>query len=322
MGRQIFSSSQQSGAPSFDVTLGQHSLKLVRDRTHILQVNVGFLCNLVCRHCHLEAGPHRQEVMTLPTMEAVLAYAARVHFPVIDVTGGAPELIPHLRFFLAGLAEQTEKLIVRTNLVALQSGETLGLMEFFKELRIALVASLPSTNATQADSQRGQRVWAQSVEVLKALNTLGYGHPGTGLELDLAVNPSGAFLPADQVQTEMRYRRDLERNGIVFSNLYTFTNVPLGRFKRWLEQSDNGDRYLQTLVARFNPAAVCGLMCRSMISVSWNGYLYDCDFNLAIGLHYGSTRTHVSEMQGHPAEGQIIPTGEHCYACTAGSGFT
>jgi radical SAM/Cys-rich protein len=306
----------------FDQALARHNLKLERDSTHTLQVNVGFLCNLACRHCHLEAGPQRREVMTLETMNAVIDYASRVRFETIDVTGGAPELVPHIEYFLVRLAQRTKRLIVRTNLVALQSEETFGLMRLYRDLRVTLVASLPSTNATQADSQRGKGVWEKSIAVLKELNSLGYGHPGTGLELDLVANPAGAFLPADQLQTEKKYRRDLLRNGIVFSSLFIFANAPLGRFRTWLEQSGNLEGYLRTLAERFNPAVVCGLMCRSLISVSWDGYLYDCDFNIAAGLHHGPGKVHISGMEGLPEEGTAIPTGYHCYACTAGSGFT
>lgn len=306
----------------FDQTLARHNLKLVRDRAHTLQVNVGFLCDLACRHCHLEAGPQRREVMTLETMNNIIDYVSRVRFETIDVTGGAPELVPHIEYFLARLAQRTKRLIVRTNLVALQTEETSGLMQLYKDLRVTVVASLPSTNATQADSQRGKGVWEQSIVVLRQLNSLGYGHPETGLELDLVANPAGAFLPAEQLQTEKKYRRDLQRNGIVFSSLFAFANAPLGRFRTWLEKSGNLESYLRMLAERFNPAAVCGLMCRSLISVSWDGYLYDCDFNIAAGLHHGPGRVHISSLDGLPEAGTLIPTGYHCYACTAGSGFT
>ncbi len=310
------------GVATFGQTLSAHGLDLVRGQTHTLQINVGLLCNLACRHCHLEAGPHRNEIMSPATMEAVLAYAARVPFETIDVTGGAPELIPHIEYLLTNLAKRTGKLIVRTNLVALQSAAATGLMDLFQKLQITLVASLPATNAAQADSQRGQGVWHQSLTALRALNQLGYGQPGTGLILDLVANPAGAFLPADQAQTEKRYRRDMEKKGIVFSHLFTFANVPLGRFQQWLVASGNSESYLRMLVDRFNPGAVCGLMCRSLISVAWDGTFYDCDFNLALGLHYGSAKMYVADMQGLPREGTRIPTGEHCYACTAGAGFT
>jgi radical SAM/Cys-rich protein len=310
------------GLATFAQTLSAHGLELVRGKTHTLQVNVGLLCNLRCRHCHLEAGPHREEIMSLATMEAVLAYTARVAFDTIDVTGGAPELIPHIGHFLTRLAQQSQKLIVRTNLVALHLPAAAGLIDLFQQLQITLVASLPATNASQADSQRGQGVWQQSLEALRALNRVGYGQPGSGLILDLVANPAGAFLPADQAHTEKRYRRDLEKNGIVFSHLFTFANVPLGRFQQWLVQSGNEQNYLRMLVDRFNPGAVCGLMCRSLISVAWDGYLYDCDFNQVVDLHHGATKTHISALQALPPEGTLIPTGEHCYACTAGAGFT
>lgn len=312
----------EAGLEPFDQALARHGLKLVRDRPHTLQVNVGFLCDLACRHCHLEAGPQRREVMTLETMNAVIDYASRVRFETIDVTGGAPELVPHIEYFLVRLAQRTKRLIVRTNLVALQREETHGLLQLYRDLRVTVAASLPSTNATQADSQRGKGVWEKSIAVLRELNSLGYGHPGTGLELDLVANPAGAFLPADQLQTEKKYKRDLQRNGIVFSSLFAFANMPLGRFRKWLEQSGNLENYLRMLAERFCPAAVCGLMCRSLISVSWDGYLHDCDFNIAAGLHHGPTQVHISTMEGLPEEGTPVPTGYHCYACTAGSGFT
>lgn len=310
------------GRATFAQTLSAHGLELVRAKTSTLQINVGLLCNLRCRHCHLAAGPHREEIMSLATMEAVLAYTARVAFDTIDVTGGAPELIPHIGHLLTGLAQRSQKLIVRTNLVALHLPAAVGLIDLFQQLRITLVASLPATNSSQADSQRGQGVWQQSLEALKSLNRLGYGQPGSGLILDLVANPAGAFLPADQAQTEKRYRRDLEKNGIVFSHLFTFANVPLGRFQQWLVQSGNEQSYLRMLIDRFNSGAVCGLMCRSLISVAWDGTLYDCDFNQVVDLHHGATKTHISALQALPPEGTPIPTGEHCYACTAGAGFT
>lgn len=322
MTEELLRTTIEAGIEPFDQALARHNLKLVRDRAHTLQLNVGFLCNLACRHCHLEAGPQRREVMTLETMNNIIDYVSRVRFETIDVTGGAPELVPHIEYFLVRLAQRTKRLIVRTNLVALQTEETSGLMQLYKDLRVTVVASLPSTNATQADSQRGKGVWEQSIVVLRKLNSLGYGHPETGLELDLVANPAGAFLPAEQLQTEKKYRRDLQRNGIVFSSLFAFANMPLGRFRTWLEKSGNLESYLRMLAERFNPAAVCGLMCRSLISVSWDGYLYDCDFNIAAGLQHGPGKVHIANLERLPEEGASIPTGYHCYACTAGSGFT
>lgn len=307
----------------FDVNLARHGLSLVRGKTNTLQVNVGFLCNLMCRHCHLEAGPRRREVMTRETMNDVIAYASRVSFDAIDITGGAPEITPNLEYLLRSLAKRTHKIILRTNLVALQDGAASSILHLLRSMGVALVASFPSTNASQADSLRGKGFWRKSIGVLRHLNRQGYGCPGSGLTIDLVVNPVGAFLPGNQDQTERKFKQRLERHGIVFNNLYSFANVPLGRYRAWLEQSGNLDQYFKTLFERFNPAAVEGLMCRSLISVSWDGTLYDCDFNIAAGLFHSTGKIHVSAMAASsPEEGATIATGEHCYACMAGAGFT
>jgi radical SAM/Cys-rich protein len=254
-------------------------------------------------------------------MNAVIKFASQSHFEVIDVTGGAPELVPHIEYLLLRLAPLTEKLVVRTNLVALKRVETSGLMQHYQNLKVDIVASLPSTNASQSDSQRGYGMWEKSIEVLKELNSLGFGLPETGLKLDLVVNPTGAYLPAGQLQMENLYKRKLQAKGVVFSNVLMFANAPLGRFKKWLEQSGNFQNYMETLFLRFNPEAVPGLMCRSLISVSWDGSIYDCDFNLAAGLFHTGSRVHITELK-IPPQGSLIQTGEHCYACTAGTGFT
>lgn len=320
--RRHVSSETVEPVQPFDGNLARHGLKLVRGKTRTLQVNVGYLCDLICRHCHLEAGPGRREVMTRETMDDVVAYASRVRFEIIDITGGAPELAPGIQAFLARLSPLTRKLILRTNLVALREEAASGLMQSCREMGVALVASFPSINTSQADALRGKGFWGKSIEILQDLNRLGYGSPGSGLTLDLVVNPAGAFLPGHQEQAEKRFKQHLERYGIVFNNLYNFANAPLGRYRTWLEQSGNLDHYFKTLFDRFNPAAVEGLMCRSLISVSWDGTLYDCDFNIAAGLPHGAAKVHVSSMTGYPEEGVGIATGDHCYACTAGAGFT
>jgi len=321
-GSHPVSADRVEGVEPFDENLARHGLSLLRGKTHTLQVNVGYLCDLTCRHCHLEAGPGRKEVMTQTTMTDVISYASRVPFEIIDITGGAPELVPGIQSFLARLAPLTGKLIIRTNLVALREEAASGLMQFCREMGIALVASFPSTNTSQADASRGKGFWGKSIEVLRDLNHLGYGSPGSGLTLDLVVNPAGAFLPGNQGQTEKKFKKDLERHGIVFNNLYSFANAPLGRYRTWLEESGNLDHYVKTLFERFNPATVGGLMCRSLISIAWDGTLYDCDFNIATGLPHGSANIHVSYMAGLPAEGVVIAQGDHCYTCTAGTGFT
>jgi len=306
----------------FDENLARYGLRLVRGKTRTLQVNTGYLCDLHCRHCHLEAGPERREVMDIGTMNDVVAYASRVPFETIDITGGAPELVPGIGSFLARLGPLTRKLILRTNLVALREEVAAGLMQSCRGLGVALVASFPSTNPAQADALRGKGFWEKGLEVLRDLNRMGYGCRGSGLTLDLVVNPAGAFLPGDQGREEMRFKGHLERHGVVFNHLYVFANAPLGRYRTWLNGSGNLDHYLKTLFGRFNPATVEGLMCRSLISVSWDGALYDCDFNIAAGLPHGHAKIHVSSMAGLPEEGAPVATADHCYACTAGVGFT
>jgi len=304
-------------------TLARHGLSLVRDRVHTLQVNTGFLCNFRCRHCHLEAGPGRREVMSRETMEAVIAFAKRFSFPVADITGGAPEMVPDLPFLIEGLSAFTPRLMLRSNLSALDPPGRSALLDLCAARRVALFVSIPSTNASQTDSQRGPGASEAGVAALRAMNDAGYGVEGSGLELNLVSSPVGAFLPSPQAQTERKFRQDLRRKwGITFSALYSFANVPLGRFRKWLLDSGNHDRYLRTLADRFNPCVVGGLMCRTLLSVSWDGYLYDCDFNIAAGRGVAGRETHVSEIRGIPPPGAPIAVGEYCYACTAGSGFT
>lgn len=308
---------------TFAQTLENHCLALVRAETTTLQVNVGRRCDLTCKHCHQEAGPSRNEMMSEETVEQVIACAGRLRFETIDITGGAPELLPDLPRLITGLRPRTPRLMVRSNLTALAREESAGLIGLYRENRISLVVSLPSVNLSQAEAQRGNGVWTISIAMLKQLNQAGFGIEDSGITLDIAVNPGGAFLPASQEETEARFRRELhERHGITFSNLFTFANVPLGRFQQWLEQSGNLNGYLEKLRSSFNPCAVNGLMCRSFISVDWQGYLYDCDFNLAVGLPHTSRKLHVSELQTLPGNGTPIPTGDHCFACTAGAGFT
>ncbi|MBI5015481.1 MAG: arsenosugar biosynthesis radical SAM protein ArsS [Deltaproteobacteria bacterium] len=309
--------------PAFTETLARHGLHLERGETHTLQVNVGLLCNQVCRHCHLDAGPSRPEVLSAETMEEVVAYARRARFSTIDVTGGAPELVPCLPRLLESMAPLAPRLLLRSNLTALAEEGRRDLVALCRAHRVVLVASLPSTNPGQTDAQRGPGVWDRSLAALRWLNEEGYGRPGTGLELDLVANPAGAFLAAPQEQTETKFRRDLARRwGVEFNRLFSFSNVPLGRFRAWLEASGNLDSYLTTLTDRFNPCTLEGLMCRSLVSVSWDGSLFDCDFNLAQGLYLGGRRRRVSELDGPPAPGGAVVTGDHCYACTAGAGFT
>jgi len=233
---------------------------------------------------------------------------------------------PHLRELMAEAVRIIPRVMLRSNLTALaglgreKSEELLALC---RTHRVILFASLPAVNRSQTDAQRGEGVWADSMETLRRLNALGYGQLGSGLEIHLVSNPTGAFLPSSQTQIEKRFRGELQRKeGVVFNNLFTFANAPLGRFRRWLEESGNLESYMQKLSQSFNPCTIAGLMCRALVSVSWEGILFDCDFHLASGLFMGGRRTHVSEMSGPPQPGTPIIPSDHCYACTAGAGFT
>jgi radical SAM/Cys-rich protein len=318
--------SGDAGGPQikpFSSVLSENGLILERDVTKTLQINVGFLCNQACRHCHLNAGPDRKEVMTLETAREVVSYASRGNFDTADVTGGAPEMNPHLEFIIKELSPFTKRLMLRSNLSALNDGTRNHLFDVFRDNKVVVVASFPSLNRGQTDSLRGNGIFDLSIEALQNLNTVGYGAGGSGLELDLVSNPSGAFLPSSQKDAEDRFREVLRKKwNIEFNNLFNFANVPLGRFKKWLENSGNYTNYLEKLAACFNLCAAESVMCRTMISVSWDGYLYDCDFNLALGLPYGGQKVHISEVPGPPEKGDPIAVADHCYACTAGSGFT
>lgn len=307
----------------FAVALEHHGHSLVRGEIATLQVNTGYLCNLRCRHCHLEAGPGRQEIMSRETMGEIVSFARRFPFQVIDITGGAPELVPDLPFLVEGLAPLAPRLMLRTNLSAVSGAAWASLVALCVAHRVVLVASFPSTNPSQADAQRGAGVTETAIAVLKKLNAAGYGMEGTGLELDLVSNPVGAFLPVAQETAERRFRIDLLRKwGIAFDHLYTFANVPMGRFLEWLLRTGNYERYLKTLTGAFNSSAVERLMCRTLLSISWDGFLYDCDFNLAAGRPCGDQKIHVSDVRELPPPGAPIAVGDYCYACTAGSGFT
>jgi radical SAM/Cys-rich protein len=311
-------------AEHFQQTLSKHNLRLERGITKTLQINVGYLCNLACRHCHLAAGPGSMEIMNMQTIEDVLAYAARCGFKAVDLTGGSPELNPNLPYLIEGLAQLAPRIMLRSNLSAIKDNdEGRELRELLKLHRVVIYASLPSLNEAQTDSQRGKGYFDSGIKAIKNLNNLGYGLNHSGLELNLVSNPTGAFLSPSQSQTEKRFRHVLETSyGIYFNNLFTIANVPLGRFREWLINSGNLENYMARLSSTFNPCTVEGLMCRSLVSVSWDGYLFDCDFNLAKRMFMGGQKVHVSDMPGIPKSGDPIVVGDHCYACTAGAGFT
>ncbi len=307
---------------SFQNTLSQHKLLLLRRQTHTLQINVGHVCNLACKHCHVDGGPGRKEIMTLKTMNDIVDFATKNSFAHADITGGAPEMVPDIGYLIEKVAPLVEKLTFRSNLTLLLQANNKPLFELLLRKKVAIVASFPSTNKNQADSQRGKGVWQKSIDTLRQLNSVGYGVPKTGLELNLVANPTGAFMPVDQCRAEKKFKADLARKwDIQFTDLYTFANIPLGRFRTWLEQTNNLQTYMDKLAENFNPSTVESLMCRNLISIAWDGFLYDCDFNLAAGLHHRGTKTHVSELE-YLTEGSQIMTDTHCYGCTAGAGFT
>ena len=309
--------------PGFGATLAAGNLKLLRARTQTLQINVGLVCNQACRHCHLSAGPAKTELMSRATMDAVIEYQRRCRFPSVDITGGAPELNPDLPYLIENIRPLCDELLFRANLTALSETGREPLLDLLIANRVVIFASFPSLNESQADAQRGKGVFERSIKALKRLNQAGYGQEGSGLALNLVSNPAGAFLPSDQAKTEDRFRRMLaQKYDLVFNNLFAFANMPLGRFREWLETSGNLEGYLAKLHDAFNSCALEGVMCRSLVSVNWDGNLYDCDFNLAAGLPLGGEPLHVSSLDGPPAEGSPISIGDHCYACTAGSGFT
>ncbi len=314
---------EKASVEAFPQLLNRLGLELVRARTTVLQINVGLVCNLACRHCHLEAGQTRPELMNMEVAQAVIDFVRLHFFKGIDITGGAPELNPVLPHLIQSLSPLTTELILRSNLTLMAESDYDYILDLCIGRRVAIVCSFPSLNKDQFESQRGKDVFAKAIAALRKLNAKGYGLPDSGLRLDLVSNPAGAFLAAPQDQAERKFRLELKKNfGITFTNLYSFGNVPLGRFKKWLVQTGNYEGYMRKLSTSFNPCTLSSLMCRSLVSLSWDGYLYDCDFNQAANIPLGGVRTHISEIETVPAEGSSIGVGDHCYACAAGAGFT
>ncbi len=314
----------ENSVNSFDKALMQNKLVLQREKTTTCQINVGYLCNLSCCHCHLTAGPDRKEIMTKKTAEQVIQFAQRCKFNTIDLTGGAPEMNPNIEMLIEKLTPLCSNIIIRSNLIALNNEKKERLINKIEENKVTIVASFPSINEAQTNAQRGDDIFKKSIETLKKLNKSGYGNSkNSGLELNLVSNPTGAFMPSSQEHVEKRFRTILdEKFGIQFDNLYSFANVPLGRFKTWLKKTNNFDDYMEKLMTSFNPCAVQNLMCKNLVSIAWDGCLYDCDFNLAKKIPMGGVKTHITQMDTLPAHGSPIETAEHCFTCTAGAGFT
>lgn len=292
------------------------------ERIEVLQINVGKLCNQTCLHCHVDAGPDRRESMSRETFEHVLAALEKHNIPTVDITGGAPELNPHFRWFVEEAHRLGVHIMDRCNLTIIETPRNADLPEFLAAHDVEVVCSLPHYRALNTDRQRGDGVYARSVRALKKLNALGYGHDDPKRQLSIVTNPVGAWLPADQAAMERDWKAQLLRlHGIRFDNLYSITNMPISRYLEWLESSGNLEEYLEQLVVKFNPATVEGLMCRSMISVSWDGRLYDCDFNqmLELDLDESLPRT-IEAFDAEKLRGRKIQTHRHCFGCTAGAG--
>jgi radical SAM/Cys-rich protein len=291
-------------------------------RIEVLQINIGKLCNQTCHHCHVDAGPDRREVMTRETMMLCLEALEKTTIPTVDITGGAPELNPNFRWLVTECRARGRHVIDRCNLTVLELASQQDLAEFLADNQVEVVCSLPHYRAPNTDRQRGTGVYEKSIAALKRLNAVGYGNGSAGLRLVLVTNPVGAYLPGSQASLETEWKRELSRlHGIRFDALYCITNMPISRFLEWLIDSGNLETYMERLVAAFNPAAVSGLMCRSTLSVGWDGQLYDCDFNqmLDLAVAPGAPR-HIRDFQLDALAHRPIVVGRHCFGCTAGAG--
>jgi radical SAM/Cys-rich protein len=295
-----------------------------RRRLETVQVNLGYVCNQTCLHCHVNAGPRRTESMTLGTVEQVLAFVAASGAATLDVTGGAPELNPHFRHVVRSARARGVRVIDRCNLTILFEPGHEDLAAFLAAQGVDIVASLPCYTAELVNRQRGDGVYEKSIEAIRRLNALGYGREGSGLVLDLVYNPQGASLPPSQSKLEGDYKRILgEQFGIAFNRLYTIANMPIQRFGSMLVSKGQFNGYMELLRGAHRDENLETVMCRSLVSIDWQGYLYDCDFNQMLGLPLvlaGKRRPHLADVLGRDLDGNPIVVRDHCYGCTAGQG--
>ncbi|WP_104735503.1 arsenosugar biosynthesis radical SAM (seleno)protein ArsS [Hanstruepera ponticola] len=315
---------QSGDLPKFkDKIAESNQFPLKANKLEILQINVGYMCNQVCAHCHVDAGPDRKEIMTKETMLQCLDVIKKTEAHTLDLTGGAPEMNPNFRWFVEEASKAGIKdFIVRSNLTIIRANKKYhDLPEFFKKHNVHVVSSMPHWTKGKTDKQRGNGVFDKSIQALKDLNAIGYGLPGSDLRLDLVYNPSGAFLPGNQMALEKDFKKALlDDFDIQFHNLFAITNLPISRFLDYLIASENYEDYMYSLVEAYNPEAVKNVMCTNTISVSWDGYLYDCDFNQMLNLPVKSKAKHISEYNSELLEGRSIVISQHCYGCTAGAG--
>jgi radical SAM/Cys-rich protein len=292
-------------------------------KLEVLQINLGYMCNQVCEHCHVDAGPDRKEIMTKETMMQCLEVIKKTAAHTLDLTGGAPEMNPDFRWFVEEASKVGIKdFIVRSNLTIIQANKKYqDLPDFFKKHKVHVVSSMPHYTKGKTDKQRGDGVFDKSIAALKSLNKAGYGMPNSDLKLDLVYNPSGAFLPGNQNALEHDFKKALKEDfGIDFHNLFAITNLPISRFLDYLIASENYEDYMTALVDAYNPVAVQNVMCTNTISVSWDGFLYDCDFNQMLNLKVASKIQHISEYNENELQNRNIIINQHCYGCTAGAG--
>lgn len=294
-------------------------------QVEILQINVGKMCNQVCKHCHVDAGPDRKEIMTRDMMQQcieVVKHNSSLH--TVDLTGGAPEMNPNFRWFVEELKKVNPDLhiIVRCNLTIIRANKKYyDLPEFYKKHNLEVVSSLPFYAKDRTDRQRGDGVFEDSIKALQMLNEVGYGKEASGLTLNLVYNPSGAFLPPDQTSLEKEFKVALKKDfDIEFNNLFAITNLPISRYLSYLLESGNYEKYMYKLIDAFNPAAAHNVMCRNTISVGWDGWLYDCDFNQMLEMKTDTKDKHISTFNLDQLNNRNIIVNQHCYGCTAGAG--
>lgn len=311
--------------PYFKEQLKHHRLPSIQpQQLSILQINIGYMCNQVCAHCHVDAGPDRKEMMSVETMKECIEVMKSNPIKTVDLTGGAPEMHPDFRWFVKEIRKQTtvDEIIVRSNLTIIMANKKYNdLPDFFAQQKVHIISSLPFYKRNKTDQQRGNGVFDQSIKALHKLNKRGFGKEGSGFTLDLVYNPSGAFLPGDQKALELDFKKALKEDfNIVFNSLFTITNLPISRFLDYLIASENYEEYMYALVEAFNPAAVENVMCTNTISVSWEGYLYDCDFNQMLSLKVATKHSHIRDFNAKELQQRTIQLSQHCYGCTAGAG--
>ncbi|MDG1528807.1 MAG: arsenosugar biosynthesis radical SAM protein ArsS [Polaribacter sp.] len=292
-------------------------------KLEVLQINLGYMCNQVCAHCHVDAGPDRKEIMTVETMNQCLEVIKKTEAHTLDLTGGAPEMNPNFRWFVEEASKAGIKdFIVRSNLTIIRANKKdHDLPEKKKKHNVHVVSSMPHWTRGKTDKQRGDGVFDKSIKALQMLNEVGYGIEGSELKLDLVYNPSGAFLPGDQMALENDFKKALKDDfNIDFHNLFAITNLPISRFLDYLIASENYEDYMHSLIEAYNPAAVENVMCTNTISVSWDGWLYDCDFNQMLNLKVNSKVKHIADYNEELLQNRNIIINQHCYGCTAGAG--